>query len=149
MLPPNTQTARMKDFMSHLLNLQKLNFGGGSAGDSEEAVAKLRKKIPLPILEHYDRLVARGKQGVAAVRHQVCEGCHMRVPLGSILTLMRDDDIQMCDTCGRYLYLPDDAKAELISHSDSAKAAPIPPRATRPATGRPRRRTPRVAAPVA
>jgi len=29
------------------------------------------------------RLMARGKKGLAAVRNQVCTGCHMRVPVGT------------------------------------------------------------------
>jgi len=74
-------------------------------------VAELRGKIPAPILGHYDRLRVRGKKGLAAVRHQVCTGCHMSVPLATVMTLKHAQDIQLCDSCGRYLYLPDEAES--------------------------------------
>lgn len=43
------------------------------------------------------------------VRNQVCAGCHMRLPIGTINTLMHETDIQLCDSCGRYLCLADEA----------------------------------------
>jgi hypothetical protein len=58
-------------------------------------------------------LTARGKTGLAAVRHQVCMGCHMRIPIGAIIRLMHAEDVQLCDNCGRYLYLPNDDRNEL------------------------------------
>jgi hypothetical protein len=36
----------------------------------------------------------------------------MQVPLGVVMTLKRGQDIQLCENCGRYLYLPDATKAE-------------------------------------
>ena len=113
----------MKDFLQNLLKLQELEFGNVCDSHAEAAIAKLRQKIPLPILEHYDRLADRGKKGIAAVRHQVCMGCHMRIPIGAIITLMHATDIQMCDNCGRYLYLPPDARDELVEVSEETKAA--------------------------
>ena len=64
-----------------------------------------------PIIGHYDRLRVRGKKGVALVRNQVCTGCHMHVPIGQITVLMRGEDVQLCESCGRYLYLPDAAES--------------------------------------
>ena len=81
----------MKELLQNLLKLQELEFAEASDSATEAAIAKLRRKIPLPILEHYDRLTDRGKKGVAIVRHQVCMGCHMRIPIGAIITLMHGD----------------------------------------------------------
>lgn len=98
----------MKELFQNLLKLQDLEFADARDSSAEAAISQLRRKIPLPILEHYDRLTVRGKKGVAIVRNQVCTGCHMRIPIGAINTLMHGDNIQMCETCGRYLYLPPD-----------------------------------------
>lgn len=95
----------MNDLLTHLLKLQALDFSNSPEKDAEVQRAELRTHVPQPILGHYDRLVARGKKGVALVRNQVCTGCHMRLPIGTINTLMQGQDIQLCDTCGRYLYL--------------------------------------------
>ena len=96
----------MKELLQNLVKLQSLEFGGVRDANIETAMAELRTRIPPSILGHYDRLVARGKKGVAAVHGQVCSGCHMRVPLGVVNTLRQERDIQLCENCGRYLYLP-------------------------------------------
>jgi hypothetical protein len=95
----------MNDLLPNLLKLQALDFADPPPKNAASAKADLRGRIPEPILGHYDRLVVRGKKGVAVVRNQVCTGCHMRLPIGTINTLMQGQDIQICDTCGRYLSL--------------------------------------------
>jgi predicted nucleic acid-binding Zn-ribbon protein len=97
----------MTDLLVNLLKLQALDFNE-TAAVSESQRTEIRNLIPQPILAHYDRLVVRGKKGVALVRNQVCTGCHMRLPIGTINTLMQNQDIQICDTCGRYLCLPEE-----------------------------------------
>jgi predicted nucleic acid-binding Zn-ribbon protein len=103
----------MNELLQNLVKLQSLEFEKNTGKTANPAIAELRGKIPPQILGHYDRLVAHGKKGLAAVRDQVCTGCHMHVPIGVVTTLMRDDDIQLCDNCGRYLYLAEAAKAEV------------------------------------
>src|SRR5262249_6534467 len=102
------------------LKLQSIEFGDEKGTDKQ--IAELRAIIPEPILGHYDRLRAREKKGVALVRNQVCTGCHMRLPIGVITTLMQDRDIQLCDSCGRYLYLePQAPVAEPAASTKPAK----------------------------
>src|SRR5215813_2316203 len=100
----------MNATIQSLLKLQSIEFEDEKGSDKQ--IAELRGKIPEPILGHYDRLRARDKRGVAQVRNQVCTGCHMRLPIGVIATLMQDRDIQLCDNCGRYLYLDLQAAAQ-------------------------------------
>jgi hypothetical protein len=125
----------MNVILLNLLQLQTLEFGETPAKKIESQVAELRNQIPLPILGHYDRLRVRGKKGLAAVRNQVCTGCHMHVPIGQINVLMRGEDIQLCESCGRYLYLPDPVPAEAVAAAEpakpTAKKAPAKPRKRR------------------
>jgi len=116
----------MNDFLQNLLKLQALQFDETTEKSPQAKIAELRSKIPAPILAHYDRLVARGKKGVAVVRNQVCGGCHMKLPIGTINTLMQGHDVQLCDTCGRYLYLPDPAETQFVEAIAAAKPAPKP-----------------------
>ncbi len=132
------------DLLANLLKLQALEFNETNEKDVEAQMAELRGRIPPQILGHYDRLVARGKKGVAVVRNQVCTGCHMRLPIGTINTLMQGQDIQLCDTCGRYLYLPDPAESQFVENLAAAK--PAGKSAAKPAT-KPRKR--KAVAPVA
>jgi len=131
----------MNELLQNLIKLQSLEFGEIKEKNAEATIAELRGKIPAQIIAHYDRLVAKGKKGVTAVRNQVCTGCHMRVPIGVVTTLMHDTDIQICESCGRYLYLSD--STETVTPGGKVK-----PKATRKAR-KPKSSLPLVAAPVA
>jgi predicted nucleic acid-binding Zn-ribbon protein len=113
----------MNVHITNLSKLQELDFAEIIGADSESKRAELRKSIPQPILAHYDRLVARGKKGVAIVRNQVCSGCHMRLPIGTINTLMQNHDIQLCDSCGRYLFLPEAPEKPVAEIASTASTA--------------------------
>lgn len=103
----------MNAVLQNLLKLQALEFSDNAEDQAVEAQAnQLRALVPPQILGHYDRLRLRGKKGVALVRNHVCTGCHMQQPIGKITVLMRDEDIQLCDSCGRYLYLEPEAEAQ-------------------------------------
>jgi predicted nucleic acid-binding Zn-ribbon protein len=111
----------MKELLQNLIQLQSLESGVAEDKNIETAMAELRAQIPSSILGHYDRLVARGKKGVAAVHGQVCSGCHMQVPLGVVVTLRHGQDIQLCENCGRYLYLPPAVNVEAAEPAVSPK----------------------------
>ena len=113
----------MNELLQNLLNLQALQFGDLKEKNVEGRIAELRSKIPLPILGHYDRLLARGKRGVAIVRNQVCSGCHMRVPVAVVANLMRAEDIHICDNCGRYLHLASETENPFLDHLEEARVA--------------------------
>ena len=126
--PPMNETIKI------LLQLQSLEFNGNAAPAQAKQAAELRAKIPPPILAHYDRLVARGKKGVALVRNQVCTACHINVPRGVVVTLMHNTDVQLCGSCGRYLYLPEPAATpEPVATKKISKPARKPKAQLRPA----------------
>lgn len=116
----------MIEALQNLLKLQTLEFGEAAGKAAGKEIADLRNVIPAPILGHYDRLRVRGKKGLAAIRNQVCTGCHMSVPIGKITVIMRGADIQLCENCGRYLYLPDPVEA------GKAEQAPAVPAVDKP-----------------
>ena len=116
----------MNATIQNLLKLQSIEFGDVKGG--EKQIAELRAIIPKPVLGHYDRLRVREKKGMAVVRNQVCTGCHMRVPIGVITVLMQDRDIQLCDTCGRYLYL----EPQVAAVAPVAVQKPVKKRKTKP-----------------
>ena len=97
----------MKNLIENLLKLQTIEFGGAAQAQSEKPRSELRATIPLPIISHYDRLMARGKKGVAVIKGQTCGECHVQVPRNTVLILMNGTDIQLCGNCGRYLCLPE------------------------------------------
>lgn len=111
----------MEELIRNLLALQTLEFSQAPAANAAALIAELRGKIAPQILVHHDRLRVRGKKGLAAVRNQVCTGCHMRLPLAVIMTLKHGQDMQLCDNCGRYLYLLDLAQSPPPTDLPAAK----------------------------
>jgi len=94
----------MKNVIELLFALQQLELGPAPSSPQNVAeISRLRQKIPAQILGHYDRLLARGKKGVALVRRGVCPECHMSLASGVYAQLIRAEDIVICGACGRYL----------------------------------------------
>lgn len=115
----------MNNVIEPLFELQNLE-DKAATQDHDSAIQRLRKKIHPQILIHYDRLRARGKKGVALVRNGVCTECHMRLASGTYATLLRVEDIMICDNCGRYLHLdPSGAKTAEEAAAASVAAKPV------------------------
>ena len=113
----------MKELLQNLVKLQALQFSVEKNPNVAGAMMDLRAKIPAQILAHYDRIVVKGKKGITLVRDQVCTGCHMRVPIGAVLSLKHGEDIQLCESCGRYLYLP--PQTETVPAAPAAGSKPV------------------------
>jgi|SRR5450756_1309313 len=116
----------MNDTIRTLFKLQTLEFDEPILAKTREQIAELRAKIPPSVLSHYDRLRSSGKKGVAILRHQVCTGCHLQVPLQVVLGLKHGEELRLCENCRRYLYLEEEA--------------PVVPLAALKPTPKPRRR---------
>ena len=122
----------MRKIIGDLLALQKLQCDvRGRTAASQSEVEKLRAQIPPPILAHYERLVLRGKKGVALARNRVCSGCHLGITRGKLVELSSTNEVHLCDNCGCYLYLPEgepvalnDAKPPVASPATPAKRRP-------------------------
>jgi hypothetical protein len=123
-----TETVQPISFMTialqNLLRLQTIEFEELPGKHAKAQSAELRGQIPTAILERYDRLRLRDRKAIAVVLNSACTACHMRQPIGKMAALMRGQDIQVCDSCGRYLLLsaPVDAQAvELLSAAQSSE----------------------------
>lgn len=123
----------MKSIIESLWNAQGLLRKDGPAlpEQREAAIAQLRGSLPAPVLAHYLRYVANGRNGIGLVRAGVCCECHIRVPLSTVASLRKPTDIHLCENCGCYLMLD---PAEL--------AVPALPPSPAPAKGRRRSKAP-------
>jgi predicted nucleic acid-binding Zn-ribbon protein len=67
--------------------------------------------VPPDALSKYDRIL-HSNRGVAMapVRNQVCQGCHMSVTTHDLTRIMKGNDLVLCRTCSRILYLEDTRK---------------------------------------
>lgn len=105
--------------IENLFSLQKLELAQDAA--NQTAIADLQRLVPPPIFAHYDRFRKRGKKGVALARNGTCSECHMTIAVGVMATLHQKSDIQLCGSCGRYLYLSPEMRAAALE-SFAAKA---------------------------
>ncbi|MCP5517863.1 MAG: hypothetical protein H7A45_11485 [Verrucomicrobiales bacterium] len=111
-----------------LQELQDIELLSRKPAELKARAVELRALVPAPLLGHYDRLMARGKKGVAHVRNGVCGGCRMRLASGAHAQLLRDDDIVMCDNCARYLLATKDPEPEILPARKKAPAKRRKPR---------------------
>ena len=79
----------------------------------QAAISQLRAKLTVPILVYFDRHVTRGRTVVAKVHNGVCLSCHLRVPVGTVATLVSSSNLVTCENCGAYLTLAPDEGAFL------------------------------------
>jgi predicted nucleic acid-binding Zn-ribbon protein len=121
----------MNEMMRNMLKLQTLEFADKPDKNAVTVIAELRGNIPPQFLVHYDRLRVRGKKGLAPVRNQVCSACHMRLTLGVIMTLKHDQDMQLCENCGRFLFLPDETETAPIAATLNVKSVKAGRKSTR------------------
>lgn len=106
----------MRKIMDHLLALQRLHFDARARTATPlTEVEKLRTAVPPSTLARFERFVARGKKGVAVARNGVCSECHLRITEGKMVGLSAATDVQQCDNCGRYLYLPEGTPSGLTN----------------------------------
>jgi predicted nucleic acid-binding Zn-ribbon protein len=110
----------MNPYIETMQQLQRRLQSGTKAG-----VEKLRGQVPAPVLDHFDRLLAQGRKGVAEVNHGVCGGCHLRLPAAVVVPSAEHEDLEICENCGAYLIFP------------TAEAVPVEP----PVVRKRRRRT--------
>jgi hypothetical protein len=120
----------MKQVLDNLLRIQDLELGTQSRS-AKAGIEEARKLVAPEILQHFDKLRARDKKGIAYVRRGVCGQCHMQVAVGLLAQLHHQDTLQRCENCGAYLYLVEEQPAPVME---------MPPRATQPGRrGRPRK----------
>lgn len=60
--------------------------------------------VPRDVLARYDALRQRRGTGVAEVRDGICQGCRMAVRPMQYIVIQREEGIERCAHCQRYLY---------------------------------------------
>lgn len=80
--------------------------------DLDDAVAQLERRIdelklelPPQVNSRLDRFAKTGGRPVVPVINGICYGCFTSVSTGSVADLRRNDEINYCENCGRFLYV--------------------------------------------
>ncbi len=91
----------MNPYIETMFVLQRRILSGSTTG-----IDKLRSQVPAPVLDHFDRMTAQGRKGVAQVNHGVCGACHLRLPVATVMPGAEHEDLEICENCGAYLIFP-------------------------------------------
>src|SRR5580704_16255758 len=87
--------------------LRKLSSDTDEYREMQDKIESIRAPLPTSILGHYDGRKARGKLAIAPVRGGVCGACHLSIPSGRLADLRRKPrELNVCDNCGVFVYLP-------------------------------------------
>lgn len=67
--------------------------------------AQLAAAVDPDALALYDRLLkSKGDAAVVPLLGEICQGCHVKVVIGTQYKLKADEEITQCEQCGRVLY---------------------------------------------
>jgi predicted nucleic acid-binding Zn-ribbon protein len=87
---------------------QKIKALGEQITAVEAERAKLATEVEEELLDTYDRLLrTKGGEAVAALQHDVCSGCHMKVTPTTSSKCRAGKEIVQCENCARILYWED------------------------------------------
>jgi len=82
-------------------------------GSARVARANIKARLSLPLYETYERVAKFRKGiGVAEVRDGACGACHVRLRPQAYAETRSNNQIVICESCGRILYFVAEAAAE-------------------------------------
>ncbi len=101
-----------KAVMKDLIRLNELqdvidSFKTPRGKKRQEAQAEadaIRPNVPKFILSHHDRIRKLGRKSTSEVNNWVCQSCFIAVPVGSRSHIAKGDDLNLCESCGAYLF---------------------------------------------
>ncbi len=70
----------------------------------ERQMARLRRAIPEPYLEHYRQRRLRGKRTIVPVVGGICRSCFLQLPSGSLQQLRSEKELLVCPNCSAFIY---------------------------------------------
>ena len=77
----------------------------GALDQLEQRVDELKHELPPAIRSRLDRFAKAGGRAVVPVINGICYGCFTAVPTASMASLRRNDNVNHCENCGRFLYV--------------------------------------------
>jgi predicted nucleic acid-binding Zn-ribbon protein len=106
--------------------LAALSRGQDERIKAESLIESLRSTLPMGVLILHDKMRAKGKRSVAAVRHGVCSGCHLALGVGNVAAV-RARELRRCGNCGRYVFMVEEEESVLPTRAKRKPATRIVP----------------------
>jgi uncharacterized protein len=68
-------------------------------------IEELREELPPPLRARLDRFSRESGRAVVPVINDTCYGCFSALPTASMAGLRRNDRVNHCEHCGRFVYV--------------------------------------------
>ncbi len=85
--------------------LKNLGFKLSGLEELQEARINLADKIPISLLQRYERLASHYSMAILPVTRDLCLGCFVKLPT-SFFSAAHKNELITCENCGRLLYVP-------------------------------------------
>ena|SRR5690606_16356270 len=74
-------------------------------GELAARIEELKQDLPPQMRSRLDRFAKTGGRAVVPVINGICYGCFTAVPTASMSELGKNDNVNYCESCGRFLYV--------------------------------------------
>lgn len=71
----------------------------------DERIDELKRELPTPVRARLERFSTGAGRAVVPVINGICYGCFSALPTASMSALGRNDELNHCEQCGRFLYV--------------------------------------------
>ncbi|HSJ07348.1 MAG TPA: C4-type zinc ribbon domain-containing protein [Longimicrobiales bacterium] len=71
----------------------------------DERIDEMKRELPAPVRTRLERFSAGAGRAVVPVINGICYGCFSALPTASMSALGRNDELNYCEQCGRFLYV--------------------------------------------
>lgn len=74
------------------------------ANQERETIREITTKIKKEFLKTYDIVKSNKENALAKINNNECSGCHMIIPMYLIDKVKNEEELHLCEHCGRILY---------------------------------------------
>lgn len=71
----------------------------------DERITELKQELPDKVRSRLERFARTSGRAVVPVINDTCYGCFTAVPTASMSGFSRNDEVNYCESCGRFLYV--------------------------------------------
>ena len=76
-----------------------------AVSELDSRIGELKQDLPPQVRSRLERFARTSGRAVVPVINGICYGCFTAVPTASMSALGRNDDVNHCENCGRFLYV--------------------------------------------
>ena len=89
-------------------NMQKrVSMPSAKLDELESSIGALSADLPVPIKNHFNRLVQKHPEAIVPIGNGLCTGCGMALTKSLVNSVHKAESLQRCPNCARFLYYPE------------------------------------------